>query len=155
MLCCVHNMQTIQYQVTHHYICSSYVLLLHAQVCWDGGDLICCDVCPAAYHAECLGQDIAHLTSRNHWACPHHSCATCGRGPQASGGLLFRCGIWKQTKCGCLWFKRQWSGIYLSHVLDSRVVPSRLGIELTVFVPTGVNYKLAASAGGKYDAVTV
>jgi hypothetical protein len=23
--------------------------------CWEGGSLICCDFCPAAYHIECLG----------------------------------------------------------------------------------------------------
>ena len=25
------------------------------QVCWDGGHLVCCSECPAAYHPECLG----------------------------------------------------------------------------------------------------
>jgi len=60
------------------------------QVCWDGGELVCCDVCPAAYHAECLGQDPSHLEAKQHWACPHHACAACGRGPAAAGGLLFR-----------------------------------------------------------------
>lgn len=61
------------------------------QVCWDGGELVCCDVCPAAYHAECLGQDPSHLEAKQHWACPHHACAACGRGPVAAGGMLFRC----------------------------------------------------------------
>ncbi len=25
------------------------------QICWDGGELVCCSECPAAYHAACLG----------------------------------------------------------------------------------------------------
>ena len=28
---------------------------LWCQVCWDGGSLVLCDNCPAAYHPECLG----------------------------------------------------------------------------------------------------
>eukprot|EP00775_Hariotina_reticulata_P009453 gene9453-9619_t len=70
-----------------------------AKVCWDGGDLICCDVCPAAYHADCLGQHVEQLKAKIRWSCPHHSCATCGRGPTASGGLLFRCGVCEAAWC--------------------------------------------------------
>jgi SWI/SNF-related matrix-associated actin-dependent regulator of chromatin subfamily A member 5 len=64
------------------------------QVCWDGGELYCCDWCPAAYHAACLPPDgvpPADGGRRALWACPHHRCAECARGPAASGGLLFRC----------------------------------------------------------------
>lgn len=25
------------------------------QICWDGGELVCCSECPASYHAPCLG----------------------------------------------------------------------------------------------------
>ena len=65
----------------------------HCQVCWDGGDLFCCDSCPAAYHAECLGLDADEIGSRRRWVCPHHACRAegCGRVAAAAGGLIFRC----------------------------------------------------------------
>lgn len=31
------------------------------QVCWDGGDLVCCDNCPCAYHPECIGSTLAAM----------------------------------------------------------------------------------------------
>ncbi len=61
-------------------------------VCWDGGELLCCDHCPAAYHPECLGYTPAEMKQleRKRWACPHHSCAKCDRNTGRAGGLLFR-----------------------------------------------------------------
>ncbi len=61
------------------------------QVCWADGTLYCCDLCPAAYHAECIGETEKALQRANPWVCPHHSCQECGRKAAAAGGLLFRC----------------------------------------------------------------
>jgi hypothetical protein len=61
------------------------------QVCWTDGTLYCCDHCPAAYHAECVGETARSLERANPWACPHHACGTCGRKAAAAGGLIFRC----------------------------------------------------------------
>ena len=66
----------------------------HCQVCWDGGSLVCCDGCPAAFHPACLGwtkKDVKNLAGAMRWFCPMHSCETCGRKAAAVGGLLFRC----------------------------------------------------------------
>jgi hypothetical protein len=63
------------------------------QACWDGGDLFCCDVCPAAYHGgdACAGTSITALRRAATWRCPQHSCMQCGRSASAAGGLIFRC----------------------------------------------------------------
>jgi len=61
------------------------------QVCWTDGTLYCCDQCPAAYHAECVGETAKALERANPWACPHHACSVCARKAAAAGGLLFRC----------------------------------------------------------------
>ncbi|PRW60864.1 SNF2 super family [Chlorella sorokiniana] len=61
------------------------------QVCWDGGELICCDGCPAAYHADCLGLVDAEVQAAKRWMCPQHACAICQRSSNAVGGMLFRC----------------------------------------------------------------
>ena len=72
-------------------------------VCWDGGDIMMCDGCPASYHAKCLGyteQDAERLLSRNGgWDCPHHSCAVCQKKTAAAGGLLFRCAMCPNAYC--------------------------------------------------------
>ena len=36
--------------------------------CGDGGDLMCCDLCPRVYHAKCLKLT---LPPADDWACPH------------------------------------------------------------------------------------
>lgn len=56
--------------------------------CWDGGELVLCDICPAAFHLQCLG--LKALPSSMQWQCPHHVCRKCHRKSSAAG-LLFRC----------------------------------------------------------------
>ena len=71
----------------------------HCLLCWDGGDLVLCDGCPASYHPACLARYL-HLDesgpkpweiSFGRWMCPHHECDECGRKAAAAGGMLFRC----------------------------------------------------------------
>ena len=60
-------------------------------ICWDGGKLLCCDLCPASYHKSYL-QDHGYVFSlKKGFKCPHHNCVKCGRGNGQAGGLLLRC----------------------------------------------------------------
>ena len=69
------------------------------QVCWDGGDIVCCDLCPASVHAECIGLTQNELAKATRWACPHHACHDCGRKAAAVGGMLFRCEACPRAFC--------------------------------------------------------
>ena len=69
------------------------------QVCWDGGDIVCCDLCPVSVHAECIGVTQNEIAKATRWACPHHSCAECGRKAAAVGGMLFRCEACPRAFC--------------------------------------------------------
>ncbi|KAM7252534.1 hypothetical protein ACFE04_024417 [Oxalis oulophora] len=44
-------------------------------VCGDGGEVLCCDNCPAAFHSRCL--TIKELPEGD-WYCPHCTCSKCG-----------------------------------------------------------------------------
>jgi hypothetical protein len=66
--------------------------------CWDGGDLICCDFCPAAYHPACVGVRCASELPFS-WSCPHHACIKCERKATQVGGLLFRCSVCPGAWC--------------------------------------------------------
>ena len=68
------------------------------QLCWEGGDMICCDFCPNVMHSACAGIDDPS-TLGNMWSCPHHKCVTCGRKAYAAGGLLFRCSECPKAYC--------------------------------------------------------
>ena len=68
-------------------------------MCWDGGDLLICDYCPAAWHAACLTADARQAsTSSLIWACPHHRCVHCKRKASAAG-LIFRCEMCERAFC--------------------------------------------------------
>jgi hypothetical protein len=71
----------------------------HCLLCWDGGDLVLCDGCPAAFHEQCLAafQGLQPTDRKpwdisfGRWMCPQHECDTCGRRSAQVGGMLFRC----------------------------------------------------------------
>jgi len=66
------------------------------QQCWDGGELIVCDLCPMSYHLKCLG--LKRNPKEKRWMCPHHYCHNCNRRSGAAT-LLFRCEVCPQAFC--------------------------------------------------------
>ena len=52
-LCVLHSSPLIM--VPTRQPCLSGADIHCAQICWDGGLLVCCDECPASYHFDCLG----------------------------------------------------------------------------------------------------
>ena len=79
----------------------------HCMICWDGGDLVLCDGCPAAYHEKCLGSFQGFSegdkkpwnVSFGTWHCPQHECDECGRRSAQVGGMLFRCSHCPKAFC--------------------------------------------------------
>ena len=66
------------------------------QACGDGGDLICCDICPMSYHLSCIG--LKKTPTQKVWSCVHHKCAGCNR-TTSECGLIFRCEMCVQSYC--------------------------------------------------------
>jgi len=70
------------------------------QSCWEGGNLLCCDYCPSAYHFGCLGMKESDMKKvKFQWSCPGHSCLVCSRKAAAVGGMLFRCEMCPLAYC--------------------------------------------------------
>jgi SWI/SNF-related matrix-associated actin-dependent regulator of chromatin subfamily A member 5 len=68
--------------------------------CFEGGDLILCDRCPASYHKNCLPKSALPISQHmNQWSCPHHACMICQRKAQAVGGVIFRCSECPNAYC--------------------------------------------------------
>lgn len=42
------------------------------RVCKDGGELLCCDTCPSAYHVHCLNPPMKMIPD-GEWHCPRCS----------------------------------------------------------------------------------
>ncbi|XP_018079795.1 chromodomain helicase DNA binding protein 4 L homeolog isoform X1 [Xenopus laevis] len=43
------------------------------RVCKDGGELLCCDVCPSSYHIHCLNPPLPEIPN-GEWLCPRCTC---------------------------------------------------------------------------------
>jgi len=68
----------------------------HCQVCFDYGDLLLCQYCPAAYHLACCR---LRKVPSGQWSCPHHQgCVTCLRSCGAIG-FTFRCEACANSYC--------------------------------------------------------
>ena len=46
----------------------------YCNLCKDGGELLCCDTCPLAFHLKCLFPPMKSIPHGN-WSCPR--CAVC------------------------------------------------------------------------------
>jgi len=46
------------------------------RICSDGGELICCEGCPASFHKECVGLD---AIPEGDWFCPTCRCCVCAK----------------------------------------------------------------------------
>ncbi|XP_031349384.1 chromodomain-helicase-DNA-binding protein Mi-2 homolog isoform X2 [Photinus pyralis] len=45
----------------------------YCRICKDGGELLCCDSCPAAYHTHCLNPPLTDIPDGD-WKCPRCGC---------------------------------------------------------------------------------
>lgn len=45
------------------------------RICKDGGELLCCDSCPSAYHTHCLNPPLTDIPDGD-WKCPRCSVST-------------------------------------------------------------------------------
>ncbi|EPE34947.1 P-loop containing nucleoside triphosphate hydrolase [Glarea lozoyensis ATCC 20868] len=77
----------------------------HCQVCIDGGELICCQLCPRAYHMKCLDKSFQTKAKGWQFNCPQHECAECAQKTTDAGGMLYRCRWCERAYCeDCLDF---------------------------------------------------
>jgi hypothetical protein len=71
----------------------------HCQVCLDGGELVCCQSCPRAYHMACLDKDFQTKAVGFQFNCPQHECFHCLQKTTDAGGMLYRCRWCERAFC--------------------------------------------------------
>ncbi|KAK8681646.1 hypothetical protein V6N13_054048 [Hibiscus sabdariffa] len=72
-------------------------------VCCDGGELICCDRCPSAFHAKCVG---LKEVPDGDWFCPSCCCGICCVGSLSDDDSLRACQqCERKFHLGCLMLK--------------------------------------------------
>lgn len=71
----------------------------HCQVCTDGGELHCCQLCPRAYHLGCLDKEFQQKAKGWQFNCPQHQCFDCTQKTTDAGGMLYRCRWCEHAYC--------------------------------------------------------
>lgn len=56
----------------------------YCHACGLGGDLVCCESCPATFHAACMGME---RLPEGDWHCPSCRCLSCGEGVPGDASL--------------------------------------------------------------------
>ena len=79
----------------------------HCQVCFDGGELHCCQLCPRAYHFACLDREFQSKAKGWQFNCPQHECYDCSQKTTDAGGMMYRCRWCERAYCeDCLDFEK-------------------------------------------------
>jgi SWI/SNF-related matrix-associated actin-dependent regulator of chromatin subfamily A member 5 len=79
----------------------------HCQVCFDGGELHCCQLCPRAFHFVCLDREFQSKAKGWQFNCPQHECSDCSQKTTDAGGMLYRCRWCERAYCeDCLDFEK-------------------------------------------------
>ena len=92
----------------------------YCYVCGLGGDLICCESCPATYHAECCNISTTTTTDDDAWYCHKCRCDVCGEGIPADTSSLVSPGVvWvqcdpKRTPSNVLLNRKPSAAVYIS-----------------------------------------
>ncbi|KAL9100260.1 MAG: hypothetical protein Q9163_004336 [Psora crenata] len=64
----------------------------HCQVCWDGGNLVLCSLCPRSYHYTCMDPEFkVRSKGKSNFTCSQHQCFDCQQKTTDAGGMLYRC----------------------------------------------------------------
>lgn len=71
----------------------------HCQVCIDGGEIHCCQLCPRAYHFHCLDRQFQGKAKGWQFNCPQHECHDCEQKTTDAGGMLYRCRWCEKAYC--------------------------------------------------------
>lgn len=79
----------------------------HCQVCMDGGNLVCCQLCPRAFHFDHLDREFQAKAKGWQFNCPQHECSDCSQKTTDAGGMLYRCRWCERAYCeDCLDFEK-------------------------------------------------
>lgn len=76
-------------------------------VCGKGGQLICCDTCPYAYHLKCIHEHKSVLEMAGDWSCPECCFPDCNRSLSRTRPLRWKVGRnfqhFREPVAGCVY----------------------------------------------------